>query len=469
MTDPLTVVAGGDGAPNVAIDVLPDDAAGTFQLDVSLLDDPELLGWAFDGWVNVVCNVRRVATRRGASRAQGPLTRTETGTCTVVLEDTERRFDPTVNADAIHPGIAFRVRAWTAEYLEDAWSATLFTGRIGADLTVAYQQSGAPVVSFTATDVIAVLARYGSTGRADPGVGAGDTLRGRVDRVVAELGLDPWVVSGDSDTAYAATMPHSSLAKGWADVTAAVDAELGRVWVNAFDELVVRSRGSLLTGPVRGTLSDWHGETVGDDTVHCCYRDPSVVYGTESLTTRAIGARRVPRPADGSTPAASAVVQIDDAYSTARYTEGTPAAYENRSLELQTDAQLTPWAEALLLATSRPELRVDKVGPAPEGVGFPAWQAVCETDIGDRWSYRQHPQIGATIALTLGVSGIEHDIAPDGWWVTWTTELAPTPGVGNPSGWVILDVSDLDSGDVLAPFGGTVPGSGALLFGTGDE
>jgi hypothetical protein len=82
---------------------------------------------------------------------------------------------------------------------------------------------------------------------------------------------------------------------------------------------------------------------------------------------------------------------------------------------------------------------------------------VCSTDVGDRWLLRHHPEIGPEIARTVGVLGIEHEIAPDGWSVTFTTVPAPTPGDENPSGWFAVNVSELDGDDVLAPFGGPVP------------
>jgi hypothetical protein len=57
---------------------------------------------------------------------------------------------------------------------------------------------------------------------------------------------------------------------------------------------------------------------------------------------------------------------------------------------------------------------------------------------------------------TVGVLGIEHEITPEGWSIVWHTVEAPTPGV-NPTGWFALDVSDMDTGDLLAPYGGAVP------------
>jgi hypothetical protein len=456
-TDDLTTITAEPDAPYLAVDVLPDNVPGTFLVDVSEVDGLDLLGWGMDGWLNVVCDVDRVHIARGATRLLGAGTRTEAGTARIGLQDTSRRFDPMVNADAIHPGTPVRVRVWGYELTEEAelWEAVLFTGRIGSDLDVIYQQDGPPLVTFTAVDLINPLARYESLGVADPGLGAGENLLERVTRVLEYVGLNETYVATDVDSAYLATLAPTSMTDGWGTIAAAEDAELGRVWVNASDQLVTRARGSELSGEVRGTLSDVHGETVAG-TVHCCYRDPLVRFGTELLTNRAVGARRVPSPEDGSTPPPSALVQVDDTYSQARWTNGVPNTHTNRSLELDTDAQLQPWAEWLLLTSATPELRVDQVTVAPADAPD-AWPAVCRTDIGDRWHFRLHQSTGANVERTLGVLGVEHVITPEGWETTWYTMEAPTPGVENPSGWFTVDLSYVDEGDVLAPFGGAVP------------
>lgn len=672
MTAPRTTIAGEAAAPYLAVDILPDTDVDTFTLDVSEVDGFDLLGWGEGVWVNIVCDVMGVSITRGATRLQGALTRTEAGSATVTLTDTERRFDPMINADAVHPGTRVRVRAWGYEdatlwvevrrnlatsprataapgtglgwdsgrwfgtsgagthgrisgsagpfgittvlrktwttastssgdtgfnhsgsasmvctpgesiallghlkpnvggkvgratmlwydaagtplatsprsqgaltpltpgvwnpvsgvftvpsgagrcipvtdidatstnwavgnvldgtallveraaavggYFDGAtaatgndpgdvrylwtgtvnaspsvqelgqpdlveWSAPLFTGRIGSDFQVIYQTSGPPLVVFTAVDAVGPLALFQSIGMPDPGTGQGDNLLQRVARVVTEVGLPADTVAADSDAAYVATLPPSPLAGGWADVSDAVDAELGRVWVNASDQLVVRGRGSELSGPLRGTLSDVHGETVAGAAVHACYRDPVVRFGTDSLVNRAIAARRVPPAADDSTPPPSAIVQVDDEYSQARWTNGAPVTHSDTGLELEFDGQLRPWAEHLLQSASQPELRVDSVTVTGQD-SYEAWRELCRTDLGDRWAFLLRLDVGPAVERTLGVLGIAHEITPESWTTTWTTATAPTPGAGDPLGWFTLDVSELDGGDVLPP------------------
>lgn len=448
VADPTTIIAGLDGHPHLAIDVQPSVVEGTFSLDVSELDGYDLLGWGDEGWLNVIADVTHLRIARGATRLQSTLARAEAASIVIDLLDIDRRFDPLVNADAIRAGTPVRVRAWSLE--PEPWSATLVTGELD-ELPVQYVRSGAPRVTLNASDVIAELARWSSGGRPEPGVGQGDNLRQRVDRLLVEVGLPPATVSPDSDAAFAVTHPATVLDRGWEHLTACADAELGRVWADALNRLVIRGRDSELSGPVRGTLSDWHGEAPTEP--HCCYADLAAVQGTEQLVNRAIGQRRVPQGVDGLTDTAP-TIQRDDTVSQALYRVRVGDG-EQRALELETDTQVEQWCESVLLTSSRPELRVDSVQPAPWGAGPAAWRAVCSTDLGDRWLARYHPEVGPTVARTVGVLGIEHEVTPEGWSITWFTAPAPTPGE-NPTGWFALDVSVLDSGDLLAPFGGPV-------------
>lgn len=438
--DPQTSIAT-DWAPNLAIDVLPTTGGeGTFVLDTSELDGFALLGWGSgaDEWLNVVCDVSSVHIARGMTTALGPLYRAEAGSCTVGLIDTERRFDPTVNADAIHPGTPLRVRAWAGvDPSAPEWSAVLFTGRINGDgISVTYSQTEPPAVSVTASDVIASLHRWEGVALPDPGTGAGDDLLDRVQRVLDQMGIDDGLALAP-DSTYTATLAPTDMSAAGQVLDAAVEAEQGQVWATVGNRLAVRARGAALAGPIRGTLSDWHGEAIGDGGVHCCYADPSVRYSPDQLVNAVIAGRQ----------GGEMVVERHDLASQSRYERATMRATD---LELETDEQLEAWATSLILGYTEPRVRVDAVTPTPWSAPE-AWRAVALTDVGDRWYFRLHPQIGSAIRQAVGVLRIEHDITPDGWATRWATAWAPEPGESS-TGWFLLNVSTLDGGDLLAPF-----------------
>jgi hypothetical protein len=442
VTDPVT--GGPDGAPYLAVDVQPDNLAGVFTLDVSELDGPDVLGWTAEDagtWVNVVCDVLQVDLRRGATRHQGLLTRAESGTVTIQVRDEQQQLDPLTTGEQVHKGTPLRLRAWGFDLLGDPWEEVLFTGEVD-ELFTEYDPQEVPLVTITGVDLIAVLSLWESEGYAEPGVGAGDDPAERVERVFAEVGRGE--LSAVSDTVYATTLNPTVLSHPWDVINSAVDAELGRAWVDRDNRLVLQARSSELAGPVRGTLSTEHGD--GDP--HCCMSAASVVFGQELLTNRAIGTRR--EPTDGAPQPAT--FRRDDTYSQARYGVGAV----NATLEVQNDAQVQAWAEAMVVAGARPELRVDSVSPAPPSddldTALDAWPAVMATDLGDRWLFRYHPLYGSDVERTVGVLGIEMTLTPEDWSVLWTTREAPTPGHGGVLGWFVLDASELDSGDLLAPF-----------------
>lgn len=452
--DPATIISQ-DGAPFLAVDVQPDNITGTFMLgdlavpdDGSELDGTDRLAWsaaAAGSWENVVCHVQSVRIVRGASDLAGPLTTVDAGLLTITLSDTDRRFDPLENADAIHVGTPVRVRAWGYDLDGQLWDATLFTGTIDA-LPVQYLPDEAPRVTLSASDLVADLVAWRSPGH-DPGVGAGDNLLQRTERLLAEMGQPATRVALDVDLApYAVTHPAAPLAQPWQELLAAQDAELGRLWVNAENQLVVRTRRSELSGPVRGTFSDVHGDA-DEGTTHCCYRDLDAAHDTDQVTNRAVGCRRVEL-----TPPEPVVVTVEDTASVGRW---GPHVTERMALEVETDAQTVRWAEDMVDMAGVPQLAVRRVDPHPPRDdlenALEAWPAVCRTDLGDRWVTRYHPAVGPTVDRTVGVLGILHEVTPEDWLVTFVTADATPATPGNPLGVFILDDSELDSGDVLAP------------------
>lgn len=447
MTDPIT--QGPFGAPYLAVDVEPDVQEGVFTLDVSRLGGPDVLAWE-TGWQNVVCDVRSVQSRRGATRLQGVLTRAEAGMATVMVDDYSGLLDPLLNGGGVHKGSAFRLRAWgyalDPDTLESVqWESVLFTGEVDT-LTAEYLPGQPAIVTVTVVDLIGVLAAWEAEGLPGDGVGAGDNLLQRAQRVIGAVERGS-VKESASDTAYATTLLPTKLERAWDALSAAADAELGRVWVNQNNQLVIRGRNSQLAGTIRGTLSDVHGEAV--EQPHTCMSAASVVLGGDVIN-RAVASRRALPSED---PSSIAVTRLDDAYSQARYGVGTVDRIGQ--LEVQTTVQARTWAEAVITAGARPQLRVDTVTPTPVDDGLEdalaQWQAVMSTQIGDRWRFLFHPLSTHSVERVVGVLGVELNLSPDSWSVLWTMEDAPT------GGWFVLDASMLDEGDVLAPFSVPVP------------
>jgi hypothetical protein len=297
----------------------------------------------------------------------------------------------------------------------------------------------------TAQDLIGPLTAWESEGLPGDGAGAGDNLLQRVDRILTTVGRGE--VSSASSASYTATLAPTPLAKPWAELQAATEAELGRLWVDRHNRLQLRSRGSQPLGTVRGTLSDVH--PAADIGVHQCMEDARIVRGTEGLANRVLASRR---KLSGDT--ADPVLQRrDDELSQRMY---GVAAVNRTDLALQTDTQVAVWAGALITARTRPELRVQSVTPRPDPadlqLALQQWPAVLSTDIGDRWLFQFHPARGGAILRGLAVLGISVSISPAGWTVQWVTEAAAVPGAANPTGWFVVGLSTIGGSDLLAPY-----------------
>ena len=448
--DPVTTT-GEDGDPYLAVDVQPDNAVGTFRIGSSRIGGPDRIAWSTDDpatWVNVVCTVTAVNMRRGATRKQGLLTRTEAGTGTITVDDTTGQFDPNLTT-AIRKGTPVRLRAWGTGVDGSRWDAVLFTGDLDTSVSQYTPGAEAPVVTLSLVDLVGPLAAWESEGDPGDGLGAGENLLQRAVRTLTTVGRGQ--VSAASSSAYTATLAPAKMAKPWDELQDATEAELGRMWVDRHNRLQLRARGSQPSGSVRGTLSDVHGEApLG---VHACMADALIASGGEDVANRVLGSR-VALAADQAADTTPPVVRRENEQSQRLY--GVTTANRVGQVMLQTDAQVADWAQALIVARARPELRVDSVTPRPSSSDLDStlaqWPAVLGTDLGDRWLFRYHPPVGPPIIRGLAVLGIELDVSPDGWSVQWLTETAPVPGADNPSGWFVVGHSSVGGSDLLAPY-----------------
>lgn len=209
------------------------------------LDTATLAGG--DLFVDVTPWVQRVATRRGATRADGPMLRYEGGAATIVLRNDDRRFDPTnlggpyvvAGETQVEPMRAVRVRAVWEGVTYPLWRG------YADDWRVEYDGPQSSVVTLTCVDALAVFASHERGESA--AVGAGETTGARIGRILDSVGWpagDREIAAGDS-TVQATTLAGNALAE--LQVTA--DSEVGEFYVDASGHVVFRNRHALLGDP----------------------------------------------------------------------------------------------------------------------------------------------------------------------------------------------------------------------------
>jgi hypothetical protein len=471
VTDPVTLT-GQDGAPYLAVDVQPDNVAGVFRLDHSRLDGADRLSWgvAAGQWVNIVCDVFLAHYRRGVSQLGGVVPQVETGTCTIRLSDTEHVFDPMTSGDVIHRGSPLRIRGWGTDLDGELWEAVLFTGVVDR-VRVQYLHDGPPDVTITGMDVAGQLAAWHSEGYPDgerPDVLGMGYLGQHVELVLEETGmgeLSPashtnYMINGGQ---YAAPLLPMPMARPWQELLDRQEAELGRLWIDRHNQLVVRGRGSQLDGPVRGTFSDTHGETLTGP--HCCVADAAVIYGVRGVNRVLAGRQKYDLSSFPDMGPDDELVRRDNAASIARH---GPEVIERRDLPISYEVDSSPplyvptyrsllpaWADAVLAGGATPRVGVESVQPAPSPVdldsALQAWPAVLATDVGDRWVFLFHPTPQLLVAQTVGVLGVELEATPEQWTLTWTTEESRSAELDLHMGLFVLDHSALDGTARLGP------------------
>lgn len=88
--------------------------------------DPPLTAIASNTWTDITPYVKTIATRRGRSSA---LNRTEAGTASLVLDNSDRRFDPTYTSGAYYPDVVPMVKLRISA-VYSAVTYYLFTGYV---------------------------------------------------------------------------------------------------------------------------------------------------------------------------------------------------------------------------------------------------------------------------------------------------------------------------------------------------
>jgi len=347
-------------------------------------------------WTEITPYVRSWQFRIGASRGDQPTLRYDAGTCSIVLNDGDRRFDPdnlsgpyvVAGETLLKPMCRVRIVAtWAGiDYplyygLADDWKGDA-DGKFWTMCTL------------TATDAFKVFAAEDRTAVA--AVGTGENSGARITRILNAYGwpvADRSIATGDT-TLQATTLGDNMMA----EMLLVQDSEQGSLYMDRQGKVVFQNRNAMFTNP-RTTTSQ---AIFGDDPAgygisgELPYLDVEMATPDETLVNSV------------NASAAGGVEQhAVDSVSAARY---LAKSHTRDDLLVQTDAVALQWAQAIVYQFSRPRRRFSRLTfhrPRPN-VQTAMWPILLGAQFADRITVRSRPAGGGTrIEKDCFIRGIE--------------------------------------------------------------
>ena len=366
--------------------------------------------------------------KRGVSRFDGIYGRAEAGTMQIVLDNNDRRFDPTNLAGPYVAAGATQVKAGRSIRLRAVWANVtydLFRGFVD-EPRLTYVQRGPATTTLTATDGTAAVANYDQNG--GPTVGAGEDTGARINRVLDNLG---WPAVERNIAVGRTTVQGTDLsANAWAEIVLTSDTELGEVYFDVDGRLTFRNRDALATEARSNTSQATFGDA--DDGVELGFTDIELLADLNQ-TRNIIRAGRV-----GGTQQI-----VEDASSIAEYRRRT---WQRSDLLHQTDAEVADYARYVLALLKDNELRIGSMTVDPRADPDRLFPQVLGRKLGDRVTVKFTPPGGGTrISRDVFIRGIDHSIGLDTWQTTFAFQDAT-----NKFQFFVLDHATLGRLDVNA-------------------
>jgi hypothetical protein len=382
-----------------------------------LLDTDELAG--ADVWTDITTYVQSGTTTRTMTRQLGPLVQFQGGTATLVLNNSDGRFDPAnltgpyvaAGATQVRPMIPVRVRAiWdgTTYYLYSGFAISWTPP--AENFGPAYDQTtlvcSDAFRAFTGTQLATLVS----------GVGASELSGARISRILLAAGwyttAQGMSVISAGDSAMQATT-YGSDALSLMQLTA--DSELGELYVDGQGRVVFRARRDVLQDTRSNTVQGVFGGSPG--TSH-----PN---GTE------VEATLLARPDDDTTMFNDIQAQnvgsvnlqeVKDATAIAKYL--FPRTYQRTDLILTTDTDALSWANYVGYLAAGDEFRFDQLTITPGVDPADLYPQVLGRELGDLIEVWKRPPGVTAYSKDVFVRGITHTFTPTWWQTVWDTQNA---------------------------------------------
>lgn len=416
--DFMIEVAFAVGADTSGYLVIGDATRGVIGTGQIAPDDVGALGGV---WTDVTQWVRQWSVNRPSGQVDTPLPEFEPGSCQIVLDNADRRFDPTNLAGPYVASEASQVTPMRAVRIRARWADTiyeLFRG-FADSWQVAWQDPGDSTTTLAATDAFKVLAN--NRRAAVAATGAGELTGARVSRILTSAGwaAEDRVIDVGAVTCQATTLDGDALT----ELRLVADTEIAELYVDGSGRVVFRDRASL-EADERSALSQ---AEFGDTYPEMPYVDLGVS-GDDSTLFNQVRATRT----------GGAEQTADDTSSQATYLIRT---FERSDLIADSDAQAATWASYVLARAAAPEswTRFDSITIDPRLEPLTLYPQVLGREFGDRVTIvRRPPGGGDPIRRDVWIRGIAHAWTETAGWEStqWTLRSAHRTASNTPRPWV---------------------------------
>jgi len=348
----------------------------------------ETLGYAWTAVSEYV--LEGLTFRRGATRSQGPFWRYEAGTANFTLDNLDGRFDPlnlsgpyvSGGVSELRPGLPVRVCANVDGAVETVWVGVLDSVELD------YNSATWSTVQFRCVDGVERL-QAADLPELTTAAGAGDTVAGRLNRILDRIGWPG--AARDLDAATGNTLQAATLAAAaWTDVQLAADSDAGYLWIDRQGRVTYRTRGYVTASPSLTFSSD---PTVSglDFSAVTITRDVGQVYNSVSVA-RAGGTQTT----------------VQDVTSQALI--GQVRGYSRNDLVCETDSQLADVASWILANYASLQTRVEEIRLEPPAdtalLSSGWWLALVRLELGDVVRVAHKTPDGRTITVDAVVRAV---------------------------------------------------------------
>jgi hypothetical protein len=409
-------------------------------------------------WSEISPQVLGFTITRPSTRLAGPLWNYQPGTISVLLDNSDGRFDVDNLAGPYVLGGVTQLAAMVPVRVRCNFGSGAYAlysgfadGWLPAQVTY---EGGYAELTVSGTDAFKVLAGITLPAVSLTGVGAdtGTRVRDILSRAGWYTSAERNVIDTGNSLLQGTTLGDTALNL----MQLAVDSEIGQLYVNGAGAVVFRARRSLLTDTRSNTVQAVFGDLPG--TVQPAGTElPYAAVGRASDDTTIVNDVQATRAGSSS------LQEVKDAASIAKYL--FPRTYPRSDLILQGDPDALSWAQWVLSVGRSGEDRFESLAVDPQADPVNLWPQVLGREIGDRIQVWHRPAQGSGLPYSAGsvtspaafANILFLNVTPGTYTVSWTVTLAGTLSAADVNNFGLYNGTTFVAGSINPASPGTYP------------